>query len=204
MKKITVVLVAALLTAVVPSQEGADGRSAMQFKHKAAKGAQSEFDEIWGAAEDRFSRQLDFWFKKGEFPKVTFVLSMQYAYDRHDQELADNLGWMYWNMEMEQRSVATYKSYIAENPKDPWAKLNLATHYFVQRKYKEVIPLLKDGAIVSTHPNHLRMLARSYEREKLIKESVDAYSLMVKKFPKDQMAKNNLARVKKKLADSKG
>lgn len=156
---------------------------------------------IWGFAMDRVTRQMDAWFKDGDFPRVIQTLKFQTNLYPDDYEAATNLGWLLESTERPDEALATYIQFRRNNPGDADAAFPEANFYFRKKAYDKVPPLLEKSIRMSPapHPNAFRILAHSYERMNLLSDSLRIWRMYVAKAPEDGAAKTNLAKVERKI-----
>ena len=154
---------------------------------------------IWQAAHDRIVQQNDYWFDEGDFPRTIQALRMMTAVWPYDYESATNLGWLLESTDQYDEALAVYIRYGKENPQDPDAAYPEANFYFMKKAYAKVPPLLEPALAKKPHPNCYRILAHSYERLGLLKDSARVWNDYIALAPKDTAAKNNLARVERKM-----
>lgn len=170
----------------------------------AAKADQAKIDAIWDVANLRVNRQLEVWYEDGDFPRMTQALRFQYSLYPEDYEIATNLGFLLESIGYEDEALAIYIKHRRKNPNDPDAALPEATFYFQKRVYAKVLPLLEPAIKKEdAHANVWRLLANSYERMNLLADSKRVWQRYLQKAPNDATAKRNLARVEKKIKDSK-
>lgn len=165
----------------------------------AQKPQASRVSQIWAATEERLTRQNDYWFDKGEFPRAVQLLKFHYEIDKKNGEIATNLGWMLENIEQKDAALAIYIDYRKQNPGNPDAAWPEANFYFRGRAYAKVPPLLEPTLKKRPHPNSYRTLAHSYDRLNMLSDSKRVWELLVAHHPQDSAAKVNLQRVLKKL-----
>jgi tetratricopeptide (TPR) repeat protein len=158
-------------------------------------------DAIWDFAVDRINRQTDDWFELGDFPRVINLVRIMYALYPADFEIATNLGWMLENIQKWDEALAVYIKYRTENPKDPDAAWPEANFYFAKKLYPKIPPILEPTLKMATHPhpNNYRTLAHAYERMDQLADAQRIWKIYLRLAPSDEPAKNNLARVEKKL-----
>jgi tetratricopeptide (TPR) repeat protein len=163
--------------------------------------APSRVDAIWNHAVDRLNTQADEWFEDGDFPRVINLCRVLYAMYPDDFDIATNLGWMLENVEKYDEGLAVYIKFRTENPRDPDAAWPEANFYYMKKAYQKIPPILEPTMKMATrpHPNNYRTLAHAYDRMGMLQDSVRIWKLLVAHYPKDTAAKNNLARVEKKL-----
>lgn len=154
---------------------------------------------IWEAADTRMVRQVDAWFKGGDFPRLIQLLKFRVELYPNDYEAATDLGWMLENVDEKEQALAVYRRYRERNPKDPDAPYPEANYYFVRREYEKIPPLLEPSLSLKPHPNSYRILAHSYERMDRLKESKRVWEAYLALFPDDGAAKRNLERVIQKI-----
>jgi len=147
------------------------------------------------------AQQCDYWFEDGDYPKAVQLLRFRFELHPHDYEIATDLGWMFENVEEPVRAIQVYQTYRKNNPQDPDAALPEASYYLRKRMYDKIPPLLQPALSRNPHPNVYRTLAHAYERMERLKESESVWVTYLKRYPNDGAAKNNLARVRKKLAE---
>jgi tetratricopeptide (TPR) repeat protein len=158
-------------------------------------------DLIWNHAADRLNQQTDVWFDDGDFPRVINLCRLMYGLYPDDFEVATNLGWMLENIELWDQALAVYIQFRTENPKNPDAAYPEASFYFRKKAYQKVPMLLEPTLKMATHPhsNNYRTLAHSYEKLNLLADSQRVWKQLLSVDPRDEAAKQNLARVEKKL-----
>jgi tetratricopeptide (TPR) repeat protein len=118
----------------------------------------------------------------------------------HDYELETDLGWMLENVEDYGAAIVVYRSYRKAYPKDPEAYYPEAELYFRERLYSKVPPLIEPSLRLGAHPhpNSYRILAGSYERLGLFKDSKRVWDAYLAFTADDGQAKVNRDRVEKK------
>lgn len=157
---------------------------------------------IMTSVNDRLSTQADAWFEDGEFPRALQLLRIHYELMPNDYEVATNLGWMLENMEMFDEALAVYVRYKNENPKDPDATFPEANFYYMKKLYAKVPALLEPSISRKPHGNSYRILAHSYERLNMFKDSVRIWDVYIRLNPNDEAARNNRKRVASKITAS--
>lgn len=160
-------------------------------------------DEIWGHADVRVSRQIEQWFKDGDFPRSVGLLRFQAAYSPKDYDVATNLGWLLESMERDDDALAAYTEYRLNNPEDADNRLPEAMLYNSRRKWDKVVEVLEPTLGKNPHPNVYRLLAKSYERIGKPDDAIRVWTLQLKRWPDDGPAKANIARVKAKIEKAK-
>lgn len=157
-------------------------------------------DAIMDFANDRLSSQIDAMFDDGDFPAVIALLKVQAEMYPQDYDVWTNLGWMQENVEAWDAALATYVRYKRQNPNDPDAALPEANFYFMRKLYAKVPPLMEPAIKGKCHANAFRILARSYEKQDMLKDAVRVYKALTLRDPNDGAAKANLKRVEDKIA----
>lgn len=157
-------------------------------------------DKIWDAADERLVRQVDVWFKDGDYPRLIQLLLFRNELYPHDYEVATDLGWMLENVEDDDAALAVYKKFRARNLGEKDAPYPEANYYFGKKDYSKVPPLIEPTLAQDPHANSWRILAHSYDRMEKLADSLRVWEAYVKLHPDDAAAKNNLERVKAKLA----
>lgn len=167
--------------------------------HQTAPAAKSRLDRIWEAADTRMARQVDIWFKEGDYPRLIQLLRFRIEVYPHDYELATDLGWMLQNVERRPEALEVYRRYAKLNPEDPDGPFPEANYYFQQKEYAKVPPLIEPTLAKMPHPNSYRILAHAYERTGKLQNSKRVWELYLSRHPGDEAAKNNLKRVLDKI-----
>ncbi len=157
---------------------------------------------IMTSVNDRLGTQADAWFEDGEFPRALQLLRVHYELMPNDYEVATNLGWMLENMELFDEALAVYVRYKNENPKDPDATFPEANFYYMKKLYAKVPALLEPSISRKPHGNSYRILAHSYERLNMFKDSVRIWDVYIRLNPNDEAARNNRKRVASKITAS--
>jgi tetratricopeptide (TPR) repeat protein len=169
---------------------------------EAAPPPPSRMEQIWGYAMDRVNTQVDVWFEDGEFPKVIQLLRVQFEAEPKDYEIATNLGWMLENIEEYDAALATYVKFRKVTGGYADAALPEAQFYFRRRSYAKVTALLPKYIKNNSHPNNYRMLAHSFERQGMLRDSQRTWRRYIALHPQDLTARRNLERVEKKLKNA--
>lgn len=169
-----------------------------------AQNGSKRVDAIWDYAVDRINRQTDDWFDNGDFPRVINLVRVMYALYPEDYEIATNLGWMLENVQKWDEALAVYIKFRTENPKDPDAAWPEANFYFSKKLYQKVPPILEPTLKMAAHPhpNSYRTLAHAYERMDQLADAQRIWKMYIRLAPSDEPARNNLARVEKRLRGS--
>ena len=154
---------------------------------------------IWQAAHERLELQNDYWFDAGDFPRTIQALRMMQSLYPNDYESVTNLGWLLESTEQWDEALVVYIRYGKENPEDPDGPYPEANFYFMKKAYAKVPPLLEPSLAKKPHPNSFRILAHSYERLGLLKDSARIWNIYIALAPNDGAAKANLARVERKM-----
>ena len=165
----------------------------------------TDLAEFKGAFQARIARQADVWFKDGEFPKAVHLLRARAETVPSDYEAWTDLGWMASNIELWDEAEAIYRRFAQANPGDPDRRLPLIQFFDNRKRYADTIrefgPSVTDA---KAHPNHWRLLARAYEKESRIDDSIRVWNEYLKGHPADETAKANLRRVTAKRDAAKG
>ena len=151
------------------------------------------------AAVDRISEQVDYWFDRGDFPRVVAALKALYELDTKDEESLENLGWMLENMEKHDEALAYYVRFRKEHPEVRDAPYYEANFYFKKKLYARIPALLEPILERKPHPNVYRVLAHSYEKMGQLENSLRVWEAYIGVHPEDGQAKVNRDRVKGKL-----
>jgi tetratricopeptide (TPR) repeat protein len=160
--------------------------------------------EIWGTALVRLETQTDKWFDDGDFPRCIQTFRLMTSIYPNDYEIATNLGWLLESTEEDNEALAAYIRYERDNPDDPDAPWPQANFYFKKKLYAKVPPLLEPTLKhrKNPHPNSFRLLAHSYEKLNLLRDSKRVWEKLLTITPEDEAAKRNLERVNRKLQGS--
>jgi tetratricopeptide (TPR) repeat protein len=156
-------------------------------------------EAIWGYANQRLVEQSDVWFDDGEFPRTIQLLRIHHALEPADYEIVTNLGWLLESTEAHDEALATYVGFRKNRPEDPDAAYPEAYFYFSKRAFAKVPPLIEPTLAGRPHPNSFRILAHSYERLNLLKDSQRVWKMYLELMPDDGAAKVNLQRVERKI-----
>jgi tetratricopeptide (TPR) repeat protein len=170
-------------------------------KAPAAKVPASRVDRIMDFANDRMSTQIDAMFDDGDFLAVISLLRLQAEQYPSDYDVWTNLGWMQENVQAYDAALATYVRYKRQNPQDPDANFPEANFYFMRKLYAKVPPLLETAIKGPCHPNCFRILARAYEQQGMLSDSLRVYKALTVRDPKDLTAKANVKRVEGKIGE---
>lgn len=159
----------------------------------------ARMDVIDTCIHNRFVDQLDQWHDDGDYPRIIQLLWIEYESNPSDYELATDLGFMLQNVEQYDRALAVYVRYRTENPNDPDAPWPEANFYFSKKIYAKVPPLLEKSLARKPHPNSYRILAHSYDHMGLYNDAKRIWETYLRRFPTDDVAKQNLKKVEAKI-----
>lgn len=160
--------------------------------------------QVWQFAEQRAQRQLDIWFKNGDFPRCVQLLNFRAKLFPSNYVISTDYGWMLENIDEAPRALQEYVRFRKQNPADPDGAYPEANYYFMRKQYDRVPPLLEPTLAKRPHPNSYRLLAHSYERLGKLSESARTWRALLARTPDDGAAKNNLSRVEKLLGQPSG
>lgn len=161
-------------------------------------------DVIWNAMQSRLTDQLDYWYDDGDYPRCIQLLRVIAEANPDDYEAATDLGYMLGNVESYDEELAVYIKYRRDNPDNVDAPFPEANFYFTHKVYSKVPPLLEPTLKNGPHANAYRILAHSYERLGLLKDSKRVWDTYLGVNPKDETAKANLRRVEGKMKQASG
>jgi len=156
-------------------------------------------DAIHEATVARLRTQIDVWFDRGDYPRLTQCLRYLATAEPGDYEAQTDLGWMLENMERYDEALAVYMRYRKAFPNQPDAAFPEAYFYFTHRAYAKVPPLLEPTLEAHPHPDSFRILAHAYDRLGLLADSKRTWEALIAWHPNDLAAKANLEKVVKKI-----
>lgn len=162
-----------------------------------AQSDEARLSFIEGARNARVSNQSDYWFEKGDFPAIIQTLNYRFYLNPRDYETMTDLAWMYKNIERPDLELALVVQYRESNQGYADAYYPEAEFYFNKKAYVQVIDLLEEAIKMTPppQPNAFRILAHSYSRIGLLKESIAVWDAYLKLVPNDAAAKVNRQRV---------
>lgn len=158
-------------------------------------------DAIWQAASARMYDQNDAWFEQGDYPRIVQLLRYMHSLWPTDYDTATNLGWMLENIDRTDEALALYIAYRKDNPNLYIAAFPEANFYFKNKLYSKVPPLLEPHLGLHASANMFRLVAHSYEKMNLLKDSMRTWEKYIALAPGDLAAKQNEARIERKLKD---
>lgn len=156
-------------------------------------------DLIWSHADNRVSRQIDRWFKDGDYLRCIQGLRIRAEAAPSDYQTWTDLGWMLENVQAYGEALSVYVRFRLGNPQDPDAPFPEASFYAQRRLWARVPPLLEPTLAAKPHPNTYRTLARAYEQQGMLTDSQRVWKALLARTPNDGAAKMNLDRVERKL-----
>ncbi|MBS1708739.1 MAG: hypothetical protein JSS65_08470, partial [Armatimonadetes bacterium] len=153
--------------------------------------------EIQDALDARMAQQSDKWFEDGHFPVILQMLKVQQEWYPLEEEVATDLSWMYKNIERPDLELITVSRYAKRNATEKDHLYPLANFYFLAKSYVNVISILAgiEKQVPAPHPNAFRILAHSYSKVGLHKDSLRIWDAYIKMAPDDLQAKNNRQKV---------
>lgn len=156
--------------------------------------------EIWERVDSRLVEYVDRWFEDGDLDRVLSGLRLRYAMWPNDYEVVTDLGWILESMDKADETLGLYIRFRLNNPKNVESAYPEAEFYFRRRQFARVPALLEPRLSLRPHPNNFRILAHSYERMGMLRDSLRVWELYLAVAPDDTAAKNNRERVRKRIA----
>lgn len=157
-------------------------------------------NEIWRIADNRMSRQADYWFEHGDLPRAAQLVGFRAAVYPNDYERVTDYGFLLKSLDRRNEELAVYIQFRQSNlDKDPDAAWPEANFYYEMKMYAKVSPLLEPTLTRNPHPNSFRLLARAYEKAGSLQNALRIYQALVVSHPEDGAAKANVERIKKMM-----
>lgn len=169
-----------------------------------APASASRIDQIWQAADERMARQVDLWFKDGDYPRLIQLLRFRSELFPGDYEIWTDLGWMLENVEDLAAALSVYRNFRERNPGEKDAPYPEANFYFQKKQFAKVPPLIEPTIGKDPHPNSYRILGHAYEQMGKFQDSARIWETYLKRHPDDEAAKRNLERVRAKGTGKRG
>ena len=154
-------------------------------------------DGLWEQVADGISAGVDYWWHRGDYDQCCQVLDETLFFSPHRVDNYDDVAWLQWSMGRDAVAIRELQRGLALNP-DSWlAHFNLGFHYWNTKRYALALPYLQYAGAHSDswfEPQHT--YAHDLEALGRHDEAIKAWEDAVRRFPKDTVAKQNLARVK--------
>ena len=153
--------------------------------------------DFWEQVADAAGVGAEYWWHYGDYDQACMVLEEAIFFSPTRVDDYGDVAWLQWSLGRDAVAVRLLRKCLAVNP-DSWlAHFNLGFHYFNTKRYGLALPYLQyAGAHSETWwvPQH----AYAHDLEKLGRhdEAVKAWEEAVRRFPQDEPAQRNLARVK--------
>ncbi len=191
------IVLAGMMASVCPAVDGQPSAGTINA-------GSERLNRIWAAHEDRQNAVADRWFEDGDFPRVIENLRYRVELFPKDYEHVTNLAWMLGNVEQKDAQLATLIQFRTANPDYADAAFPEAQFYFQAKAYAKVPPLLEPVLSLKPplQPNGWRILAHSYERLGMLKDSLRVWDSYIALVPDDAAAPANRTRVANKLAQA--
>ena len=191
---------AAFILATQMPPEGDFNPDSSLLSAEAGNPSKDRLAEIWNHIDNRLINQSDLWFDLGEFPRCVALLQVQCAYSPDDYDVMTSLGWMLENIDRKEEAKSVYLDFGKRHPHEGDAMFALGFMYSNAKDYDNAIKVLEPTLSLNVSPNTYRTLAKAYERKKNYKDAIRVWELELKKYPDEDTAKNNINRVKAKMA----
>ncbi len=153
-------------------------------------------EELWEQVADDLALSSDYWWHEGDYDQVCVLLEQSLFFSPHRVETYDDVAWLQWSLGHGQRAVQVLEKGIAVSPESWLAHFNLGFHYFNTKRYAPALPYLK-YAVEHTETWWVPLHTYAHDLEALGKrdEALRVWQETVQRFPQDETARRNLARL---------
>ena len=155
--------------------------------------------QVWNEAKGIFLTETDWWWHSGNYPQAVRCLEVVVFLDPEYIEGYSSIAWLQWSLGYGNTAIQTLKRGIAADPKSPDAWYELGLHYYRIKNYKLAEGPLRKSVELGGDMFAHRFYAHCLEKVGKLNEAVEQWQIIIRNDPKDDTAKINMERVKKRL-----
>jgi tetratricopeptide (TPR) repeat protein len=154
----------------------------------------TQIDGITSAVVDGLWQRTDYWWHRGDYPRIIALDRLITEADPNFLEPYSNGGWLMESLGNNSDAEKYYRLGAERNPKKSYLWFSLGMFYYVTLKaYPKAIDSFHRAA---TAPDggqkSWRMLAHSYERNNQMPEAIKIWQKLHAKYPTDGVIMHNL------------
>jgi tetratricopeptide (TPR) repeat protein len=166
--------------------------------------SEAQIDGMTSGVVDGLWSRADYWWHKGDYPRVIGDDRLITEADPHFLEPYSNGGWLMESMGDNSDAEKYYRLGATRNPKESYLWFNLGFFYFnTMHNYPMAI---HSFAISSSQEdagiNDWKMLAHSYEKNKQFAKAIVVWKKLQSNHPQDQVIAHNLERDEREISAS--
>lgn len=149
---------------------------------------------------DRVWANTDHYFHEGDYNRIVALCRICVESDPEFDEAYSCAAWILWSMG-DKPAANTLMAYGTKRAKTKWkAEYTFAEQLMVRREYKDALPHLQSATKSPAAPAIVwKQLGHAYEKTGDLKKSLVTWQYIVKQFPDEPSAANNLKRVQGKV-----
>ncbi|MBC8135862.1 MAG: hypothetical protein H8F28_08265 [Fibrella sp.] len=150
---------------------------------------------------DRVWANTDHYFHEGDYNRIVALCRVCVESDPEFDEAYSCAAWILWSMG-DKPAANTLMAYGTKRAKTKWkAEYTFAEQLMVRREYKDALPHLQNATKSPAAPVIAwKQLGHAYEKTGDLKNSLVTWQYILKRFPDEPSAPNNLKRVQGKLS----
>lgn len=183
---------------------------AEELKPMPAAEAERRVIESRDSVTDRLWIGLDVYWHQGQWDDCLRLLRDIILIDPQFVEAYTGAAWMLWSSNRDQEAIAFYEKGIKANPDNPDLYFEYGFYYRNRGKLGKAIELLRKAAEKGATRAQQHLLPNTLHEAGRAQEALDEWRAVLKRFPKDPVAKWKIAELEAALAsqqeqeDSKG
>lgn len=159
------------------------------------------FEDIWAAVFDAFIAESDAWWHKGSYDQTIRCQEAAVFWDPNHVEGYSLIAWLQWSQGDDAAAIRTLERGTKAVPQGYATWGALGQHYWMTKRYALAEEPLRKA--VELGGDHLirRPYAHSLEKLGKLEECLRQWEAIVAECPNDDAARNNLERLRGKLAE---
>ena len=156
--------------------------------------SKTQVDGITSAVVDNLWSRTDYWWHRGEYPRIIALDRVMTEADPHFVEPYSTGGWLMESMGNNAEAEKYYRLGTTRNPLSSYMWFNLGFFYFNTLKdYPDAVTAFHSAANAPDGGfNDWKMLAHSYEKNNQPQEALAVWKKLHDKYPADAVVLHNL------------
>lgn len=135
----------------------------------------------------------------GDHPACARAQLLATVLDPHYEDGYLTAAWLLWSLGDDTAALEVYEVGMKNNPTSGPFFAAVAFHYFNTQRYGKARELLRQAFELDHDPHDLLLLGHSYRKEGRLQEALEVYEDVLRQFPDNAIAANNVSLTREKL-----
>lgn len=142
---------------------------------------------------------VDEYFHTGDWQSCVRLCDEVTLLDPQFVEAYTSAAWVLWNYDRDKEAVATYERGLAANPESAELAFDFGFYYRDRKQYDKAISMFRQAVKNGATQTQQHMLPNTLEQAGRKAEALAEWRQLLRRFPKDPVAKNKIARLEREL-----